>query len=327
MLALCAWPALAFQPDLGHSPTQSIPRWTPTTAERLELATDIRVDTSLVLVPVQVTTREGSPITDLRPNAFRIYEEGVEQNVSYFARDDAPVSIGFIFDSSASMGKKKQKAVEAAAAFFRTANSEDEFFLIEFDENARLTVPFTNGTAELYQEIRHTRPYGRTSLYDAIYLGLATMKHASHERKALVIVSDGADNRSRHNFVSIKNALAESDVQLYSMAVVTGAVVTGGIFTGAEESEAEGVSDSRGTELLAQLAEITGGQNFSVDLDNFVRVSERIGMLLRNRYLVGYIPSNVARDGKYRRVAVNLTSLTANATRLQFRRGYYAPAH
>ncbi|MEO8099475.1 MAG: VWA domain-containing protein [Acidobacteriota bacterium] len=279
-------------------------------------ATDIRMDTSLVLVPVQVTTREGAPITNLVSSAFHVFEEGVEQNVSYFAQDDAPVSIGLLFDSSASMGNKKQKAVEAAAAFFRTANTDDEFFLIEFDESPRLTVPFTMDTANLYDEIRHTRPFGRTSLYDAIQLGLTTMKqHARHERRALVIVSDGADNRSHRNFSSIKNALVESDVQLYAMGIFSPGTAQG------QERAEEG-----GSALLAQLAELTGGKHFDVTLENFTETSARIGLLLRNRYLVGYIPSNAQRDGKYRRVAVDLPSLTAGERRLQFRRGYYAPA-
>ena len=137
----------------------------------------------LVLIPAQVTTREGAPILDLKRQDFRIYEDGAEQEISYFAKDDAPVSIGLLLDSSGSMTNKKQKSSEAAAAFFRTANSEDEFFLIEFDERPKLAVPFTRDTDLLYREITHTRPFGRTSLFDAIHMALGVMKKASHDRK------------------------------------------------------------------------------------------------------------------------------------------------
>ena len=147
---------------------------------------------------------------DLKRKDFRIYEDGAEQEITYFAKDDAPVSIGLLLDSSGSMKNKKQKSSEAAAAFFRTANSEDEFFLIEFDERPKLAVPFTTDTDLLYHEISHARPYGRTSLFDAIHMALGVMKAARHERKALVIVSDGGDNRSRHTFTRDQGRCARS---------------------------------------------------------------------------------------------------------------------
>ena len=134
-------------------------------AERIGPATPafpkptLRIDTSLVLIPAQVTTREGAPIMDLKRKDFRIYEDGAEQEITYFAKDDAPVSIGLLLDSSGSMRNKKQKSSEAAAAFFRTANSEDEFFLIEFDERPRLAVPFTRTQTCCTTKSVTARPY------------------------------------------------------------------------------------------------------------------------------------------------------------------------
>lgn len=326
LIALLLFPALnlpnlAFQ-DLGVPNARMAPPRTRANngpANRLGgpdfPEANLRIDTSLVLIPTQVTTREGAPITDLKRKDFRIFEDGSEQEITYFAKDDAPVSIGFLLDSSGSMRNKKQKSSEAAAAFFKTANSEDEFFLIEFDERPRLAVPFTSDTDLLYHEISHSRPYGRTSLFDAIHMALGVMKTAHHDRKALVIVSDGGDNRSRRTFTSIKSDMLEADVQLYAM----------GIFDpeGASQSSPE---ESNGPQLLDQLAELSGGRHFPVlNVGILPEVSARIGQLLRSRYLVGYNPTNTSRDGRYRGVTLDVVAPVAAGMHVQYRKGYYAP--
>jgi Ca-activated chloride channel homolog len=317
LFVVLQFPALTFQSDLSGPNVQIVrtrPRETrPGDASFPEPT--LRVDSSLVLIPAQVTTREGAPIMDLKRKDFRIYEDGAEQEISYFAKDDAPVSIGLLLDSSGSMRNKKQKSSEAAAAFFRTANTEDEFFLIEFDDHPKLTVPFTADTDLLYREITHARPFGQTSLFDAIHMALGVMKGARHERRALVIVSDGGDNRSRHTFTAIKGDVLEADVQLYAM----------GIFDpeGPSHSSRE---EAQGPQLLDQLAELTGGGHFPVlNLSTLADVSTRIGQLLRNRYLLGYNPTNVSRDGRYRGVKLDLAAPTDAGLHVQYRKGYYAP--
>ncbi len=313
-------PSLAFQSDLGDRTARIAPiRSREVIAKEARPSVfpepTLRIDTSLVLIPTQVTTREGSPIMDLKPTDFKIFEDGAEQRISYFAKDDAPVSIGFLLDSSGSMRNKKQKASEAAAAFFRTANAEDEFFLIEFDDRPKLAVPFTTDTDLLYKEISHARPYGRTSLFDAIHLGLEVMKGARHNRKALVIVSDGGDNRSRRTFSAIKSDVLEADVQLYAMGIYDS--------EGAAQGSAE---EANGPELLEHLAELTGGRHFPVlNLGTLPEVSTRIGQLLRSRYLLGYNPTNESRDGRYRGVKLDVAEPTDPGLRVQYRKGYYAP--
>ena len=317
LFVVLLFPALTFQADLDGPNVRMVPARSRETRPRDANFPEptLRIDSSLVLIPAQVTTREGSPITDLKRKDFRIFEDGAEQEVSYFAKDDAPVSIGLLLDSSGSMRNKKQKSSEAAAAFFRTANAEDEFFLIEFDDRPRLAVPFTRDTDLLYHEISHSRPYGRTSLFDAIHMALEVMKGARHERKALVIVSDGGDNRSRRTFSAIKSDVLEADVQLYAM----------GIF------DAEGAShgsreEAEGPQLLDQLAELTGGRHFPVlNLGTLSDVSTRIGQLLRNRYLLGYNPTNASRDGRYRGVKLDLSAPVDAGVHVQYRKGYYAP--
>ena len=313
--------ALAYQSELDTpsakiTPTRSRPKSAPEPpADRNFPEANLRIDTSLVLIPAQVTTHEGAPIADLKRDDFRIYEDGSKQDITYFAKDDAPISIGLLFDSSGSMKNKKKNSLEAAAAFFRTANLDDEFFLIEFDDRPRLAVPFTKDINLLSHEIDHTRPFGRTALFDAIHMALGLMKNAQHDRKALVIVSDGGDNRSRHTFSAIKSAILEADVQLYSMGIFDPEGVTPG-----------SPEESKGPELLEQLAEISGGRNFPiVNLDHLASVSAQIGQLLRNQYLLGYNPSNPSRDGLYRGIQLDVVAPVAPATRVQYRKGYYAP--
>ena len=280
---------------------------------------NLRVDASLVLIPVQVTTPLGVSVTDLKKGHFRIYEDNVEQTITHFSKDDAPLSVGLVFDASSSMHNKLHKSSEAAAAFFKTANPEDEFFMVEFNERPRLVVPFTSDSSELYQHIVHTRTIGRTSLLDAIHMAIQQMKKATHVRKAIVVVSDGGDNCSRYSVGQIKSALMESDVQIYAM----------GIFDPEDSSKKKRPAEEvNGPKLLAELAELTGGKNYKIDdLDNLPQISERIGLELRNQYVLGYSPTDLNRDGKYRKIKLNILPPDGMPElRAQYRQGYYAPA-
>ncbi len=311
--ALWCVPNLAgFQPPDGADTVVSIvPRDRPRPAVESEPL--LRVDSSLVLVPVHVTNAFGASVTGLERGAFRVFEDRTEQTVSSFFTDDAPVSVGFLFDASGSMRNKMKKSAEAAAAFFRTANAEDEFFLIEFNDRARLTVPFTKQPDEVYEQIAHTHPTGRTTLIDAIHLALTQMKKAIYPRKAIVILSDGGDNWSRHSAREIRAALLEADVQVYAM----------GIF----DAQMRTAEEKNGPKLLDELTELTGGRHYPVtDLDQLAAISERIGRELRSQYLLGYYSTNAERDGKYRQVTVRLAAPNARDLRTNYRRGYYAPA-
>jgi len=280
-----------------------------------EPATLLRVDTSLVLIPVHVTNREGGSVTGLPRSAFRLYEDNTEQTISSFFTEEAPVSVGLLFDASGSMRPRIRKAAEAGAAFFRAANPDDEFFLVEFNDRAHLVVPFTTDINEIIGTIAHTHPVGRTSLIDAIYLACGQMKKARHTRKALVIVSDGGDNWSRHSIGEIRNLLLESDLQVYAM----------GIFDPDYERD-RSIEERNGPALLDDLAALTGGRHFPVDEPNQLpEISERIGRELHNQYLLGYYSTNRERDGKYRHVKVVLQEPPAADLRTSYRTGYYGP--
>lgn len=311
LAALCCGPFASAQIAEADARIAIVPRTRPQPPRQAEPL--LRVDSSLVQVPVHVTNAMGMSVTGLTADNFRILEDRVEQTVSSFAMDDAPVSVGFLFDASGSMRTKMQKSAEAAAAFFRTANNDDEFFLIEFNDKARVAAPFTTDVNGLQQEIERVKPSGRTTLIDALFLAASQMKKARHMRKAIVILSDGGDNWSRRSPHELKNALLEADVQVYAM----------GIF----DQEMKTEEERNGPRLLDEITEATGGRHYPVDdLEQLPEISDRIGRELRNQYLLGYHPTNGARDGKYRQVIVKLAAPDSRELRTYYRRGYYAPA-
>lgn len=279
-------------------------------------AVDLRVDVPLVLIPVHATTPLGASVNNLNKTNFRIYEDTVEQTITHFASEDAPLSIGLLFDASGSMRNKMRQSSEAAAAFFKTANREDEFFLVEFNERAKLSVPFTQNSDALYDRIVRTKPVGRTSLLDAVHLAMKQMKNAKNPRKAIVILSDGGDNCSRYTESEIKSAMREADVQVYAM----------GIFEPPDNSRKLTREEQNGPRLLDELAEETGGRHFPVqDLNDLPAVCARIGNELRNQYLLGYAPLNEMRDGKYRHVTVIIAPPPdMPPLRAHHRQGYFA---
>jgi Ca-activated chloride channel family protein len=308
-----AFPSLAAEESVSITPRFTRENAAPPSPI---VETHLRIDSSLVQIPVHVTTAYGASITNLTRENFQILEDDVEQTITHFAQDDAPVSVGLLFDASGSMQNKIRKSSEALASFFKTANVEDEFFLVEFNERPKLAISFTRDSDDIYRKVARIRPFGRTSLLDAIHLASEQMKNARHLRKALVILSDGGDNRSRYTAREIKNALLESDVQVFAM----------GIFD--PDGPKRTPEEANGPRLLDELAEQTGGRLYSVDkLDELASISTRIGNELRNQYLVGYSPSNADRDGKYRHVKVKLIAPDGMANlRTYYRHGYYAPA-
>jgi Ca-activated chloride channel homolog len=277
---------------------------------------NLRIDTNLVLIPVSVTDPLNRFVTGLEKEHFKLFEDKIEQSISQFASEDAPLSVGLVFDTSNSMGAKLQKSRQAAAQFFKTANPEDEFFLVQFNDRPELVVPFTSNTEEIQNRLTFTQAKGRTALLDGIYLAMAQMKKAKNPRKAVLVISDGADNSSRYTESEIKNLVREADVQLYAI----------GIFEsiGARGRTAEELS---GPQLLNDLAEQTGGKHFAIEnVNELPDVAAKIGIELRNQYLLGYSPKNQERDGKYRKVQVKLIQPRGlPPLRPTWRQGYYAP--
>ncbi len=286
------------------------------TQQKLPYGKPITTQTEMTLVNVSVLDPLGRIVTGLRQENFRVFEDGVEQEIVYFASEDVPVSIGVIFDMSGSMADKIQKSRSAAVQFFRTSNPQDEFFLIDFNDRAHLITPFTNDVGQLQNQLMYTAAHGMTALYDGVYLGLSQMRSAHYARKALLILSDGGDNHSRYTETDIRRFVQESDVQIYAI----------GLF---DPNGGPTPEEQHGPALLADLTELTGGRMFVVqNLSELPDIATKISMELRNQYVLGYIPSNRTQDGKWRKIKVRLRPprglppLTVYA-----KTGYYGPGH
>jgi len=278
----------------------------------------LHMDVDLALINVTVTDPYNRLVTGLDPDNFRVYEDNIEQEVVTFSSEDVPISIGVIFDFSGSMANKISKAREAALQFFKTANPQDEFFLVSFNERAELTSSFTNSIEDLQSRMMLTAPKGRTALLDAIYLGLSQMRGARNGKRALLILSDGGDNHSRYNESDIKRLVKEADTQLYAI----------GIFDplGYRNRTPE---ELNGPSLLGEVTEMTGGRVFAVEnLNELPDIASKIGMELRNQYVLGYRPSNKAHDARWRKIKIKLRAPKGlPPLNVYSKTGYYAPSH
>ena len=282
-------------------------------ALRVRPGSYIRLNTDMVLVPVTVTDPMNRLVTGLERNDFEVYDDNSQQKIASFSCDDAPVSIGIIFDLSGSMTSKLVRAKDAILSFIKTANPQDEFFVIGFNDRPALVEDFTSSVEDIEARMATLRAAHRTGLLDAIYYGIVKMRQAKHQRKALLVVSDGGDNRSRYTEGEVKSLVRESDVEIFSM----------GIF----DPYAPTPEERMGPQLLQEISTATGGRMFRVDdIDELSDIAEKISNELRNQYVIGYKPTSLQRNGKWRKVRVKvnpppgLPPLTVYA-----RSGYYAP--
>lgn len=272
-------------------------------------------NSSLVLVPVVVTDPLNRMVTGLEKQFFTVDEDNVPQPIKTFSSEDAPISVGVVFDSSGSMSDKIQKSRDALIQFFKTANPQDEFFLVDFADEPRMLCSFTSNIDQIEDSVTFLQPQGRTALLDAVYLSLEEMRHAKYPRKALLIISDGGDNHSRYSERDVERVVREADVQIYGIGLYSS--------IGSRPTPEE----INGPELMDKITESTGGKTFEIhDVDELADTATKIGIELRNQYVLGYTSSDLNKDGKWRRIQVKihpppgLPPLTVSA-----RTGYYGP--
>jgi Ca-activated chloride channel family protein len=277
---------------------------------------DMRVTSNLVLIPVIVTDRLDHFVPGLAKEHFRVYEDKVEQTITHFASEDAPVSVGLVFDRSSSMVNKLNESRESVNQLLKAANPEDEFQLVTFSNRPEVVVKLTHDTAAVRNQLMQVQSHGRTALLDAIYVSMQEMRRAKNSRKALIIISDGGDNASRCTVSEIKNLAREADVQIFAIGIVDPIGMP-----------IQPFEDWNGPALLREIATQTGGRLFEVnDVNRLPEIAFKIGVALRNTYILGYAPVNLRRDGKYHRVQLKLTKPKGTARlRASWRLGYYAP--
>ena len=276
---------------------------------------NFKVDSTLVLVNVAVTDSRGRFVTGLSRQDFQVFEEKTAQTVAYFSAEEAPVSVGLVLDFSSSMAPRFGQLQQAVAEFLKSPNPQDEFCLIEFRDRAELSMGFTSAAEEIQNRVASTKPRGNTALLDAVYLGLRQMRKARNSRKILLIVSDGGDNHSRYRAREVENLARESDVEIYAIGI--------------GRSAGRAVYDLwDGPALLSELTEEAGGRCYEIDNSrDLPAVAEKIGRELRHQYVLGYVPQNRHRDGRYRHIQVKIARAPGQPRLSAYwRRGYYAPA-
>ena len=274
----------------------------------------ILVNADLVLVPLTVTDPQNRLVTGLERTNFEIFDNNSQQTIKSFATEDAPLSIGIVFDLSGSMQSKFVRARKALSEFLRTCNPQDEFFVVGFNDRPAVLVDYTSDVEDVEARMVMLRPENRTALIDAIYLGVNKLHDAKYTRKALLVVSDGGDNRSRYTEGELTRAVRESEVQIYSI----------GIF----DAYAPTLEEQNGPQLLHELSEATGGRLFQVhDVQDLSDIAERISEELRNEYVLGYTPTDRRHNGVWRKVSVRLLPPPGlPELSVHNREGYYAPS-
>ena len=303
------------QPREVEQPKEPVKETLVTSAANLSTRVrPLKVDVDLVLVPVTITDPMNRLVTGLEKENFQLFEGSSAQEIRSFSSEDAPVSLGVIFDSSGSMSSKMDRAKEAVIEFFKTANPQDEFFMITFNDEPDEITDFTNSVDDIQNRLVFAIPRRRTALLDAIYMGISKMRQAKYPKKALLIISDGGDNHSRYTENEIKSLVKEADVMIYAIGIY--------------DRYASAVEERLGPQLLSDITELTGGRAFTIDNPNdLADVATKIGVELRNQYVLGYRPAKVVRDGKWRKIKVKLLPPKGlPPLRVYARMGYYAPA-
>jgi len=271
-------------------------------------------NTDLITFTVTVTDTYGRFVSGLGKSAFTVLDEKKPQEITFFSDDDAPVSVGVIFDVSGSMGGDKiNRAREALSKFIQTSHNMDEYFLIAFNSRAQLLLDRTRDGNAVLDKLTFVQTKNNTALYDACYLGVEKVQRGTHPKRALLLISDGQDNNSRYTFNELRRLLKESDVTLYGIGILSGNDAGSGL-------------GMQGQGILDELASVSGGKAFfprsNAEMDD---IFEQIALELRHQYSIGYKPANFANDGRWHKIKVKVTP-PRGLPRLFVRskEGYYA---
>jgi len=257
-------------------------------------APGIVLNTDLVSVTVTVTDTYGRFVTGLSKDQFEVYDDKIRQTIAHFSDDDAPVSLGIVYDVSGSMKERINRSLHALKRFVETSHEDDDFFLLAFNNRANLVQDFTVSADQLLGHLMFVQPRGSTALYDAAYLAVEKIKQGHHPKKALLIISDGQDNNSRYTYNELRKRVKESDVQIYAI----------GITDPASDSLA-GI----GRSILEEITRMTGGRAFFPNAYNepeLVEICTRIALELRHQYAIGFYPTDTQSEAKWHKVQVKV---------------------
>jgi len=278
----------------------------------------IKSNVDLVVLHVTVADDHGQFVPNLQEGNFRVFEQNVEQKISFFSRQDIPVTMGLIIDNSGSMREKREQVATAAMTFVRTSNPQDEAFVVNFNDEYYLDTDgdFTSDQKDLNDALSRIDTRGSTALYDALIGSLAHVKKGHKDKRVLLVVTDGDDDASQKTLEDAMKAAEESTATIYTI----------GVFS-EDDREHEKRMVRHSKKVLAELAEATGGQAYFPDnLSQVTPICEQVAKEIRNQYTIGYYPTNTAKDGTFR--SVQLKVIPPNGRGKLFvrtRTGYYAP--
>ena len=273
----------------------------------------ISLNVDLVLLDVSVVDHDGKFVSDLEAKNFKIYEDGRPEGDAYFLKNDVPVTVGLAIDNSGSMHGKRAGIVAAAMSFVEASNPHDEMFVVHFNEQVRfgLSPPdlFTNDPIQVRGALLRMISIGQTALYDAVSQAIEHFGKAKHSRKALLVVSDGGDNASRHGLKETLELVQSSHVVVYTISLY------------------DPSNRDQKPRVLRRLSKTSGGESFfPKELEQVGPICRGIATDIRNQYLLAYRSNNSKRDGTYRHVRVLLDAPTRKNLVVRTREGYFAPS-
>jgi VWFA-related protein len=272
----------------------------------------IAVDVDLVVFNVTVTDSKGRHVSGLEASDFRVFEENRRQEITLFSAEDVASTVGLVIDNSGSMRDKRADVAEAALAFAGASNSEDEIFIVNFNENVYLRLPLTvrspNDSDRIRSALLQTVPAGMTALYDALEIGLRHLKTGTRNRKALILLSDGGDNASRRRLEDVLHIAQQSSATIYTIGIY------------------DDTDMDRNPRVLRKIASLSGGRAYFPDsVSELEKVWRDIAAAVRSQYTIGYASSNPAHDGKFRKVKITAGRNGGRGLRVTTRDGYFAP--
>jgi Ca-activated chloride channel family protein len=276
-------------------------------------AKSLRVDAELVLVPVMVTDAMNRPVTGLDKQDFSLYQDDVRQEIRYFSTEDAPISVGLLLDLSKSMSNKFDTERAAVSEFFKNANPQDNYLVIIFSDHPKILSESTQSIDAIEANLASRTPDGNTALLDAISMGATRMRSAPYRRRALLIISDGGDNHSRHHLKEIKRLVQDSDVDVYALGIFDTAPAT--------------FEEFMGRRWLSAITGATGGRTVAVkSLSKVPGAAAAVSREMRDQYVLGYRPTNVLPDRKRRKIRVQVSSSGGSKALHTYYKQGYAPA-
>ena len=272
----------------------------------------LSVDVDLVIFNVTVTDTKGRSVKGLSKDDFRIVESGQDQTIQFVRPEDTPATVGLVIDNSGSMRRKRQDVIGAAVAFAEASNPQDEIFIVNFNERVFMglppSTPFTSDLGQLRTALGNTRAQGKTALYDAVTTGLQHLEMGTHQRKALVVISDGGDNASGATESSVLALAQQSNATIYTIDI--------------DDPD----DKDQNPKALQDLAKLTAGESYRAkSLEELPAIWLKIAGGIRDQYTIGYMSKNKTHDGAFRDVKVLANEKDGKPLRVHARKGYIAP--